>query len=296
MTDQVGRAITGADPVVWLNDTELTRRLLVDLGFPVVPVEKKVGYLVSNHYAAPEQTQSGIARYDQLSDFEVNALLLKKMVPWEAIDMARRSGVEMSVKTPRRTFTKDSGIIRYLDVSVVDIGHRLINILLSDGRLKSDHRVAHLNRYYVETPSLKLPYDHIVSTLPAPVFARVWNEVGWDMPSLHYCPVTFVISRCPPTRWSNEFAMVYDTDLDSPVSRVGSFGETWRYEFTGRLSDEALDGYIPVPEGVFVNPYGRIIQDVRLTPPENVTFLGRGAEWDYRGLIDVTLERVHGRR
>jgi hypothetical protein len=90
--------------------------------------------------------------------------------------------------------------------------------------------------------------------------------------------------------------MIYDVDLDSPVSRTGQFGNTLRYEFTGRISDDILDGYVPVPDGVFVNPYGRIIQDVKLTSPERVTFLGRAAEWDYRGLIDVTLERVHGLR
>lgn len=278
--------ITGADAVVWLNDTDLTRGLIVDLGFKVITVKKKIGYLSGGQ----------LIRYDQLMDRDLNDLLLKKMVPWEAIDLARRSGVEMTVRTPRRAFTKDSGSIRYLDVDVQEVGRRLMSAV--GGQLKVGCRVAHVNEVSIETLNMKLAYDHVVSTLPAPVFARLWNGHAWVAPPhLHYCPVTFVISRQMSDYWpGDEYAMVYDADLGSRVSRVGRFGETWRYEITGRVDDEVAAEYFPVDGGIFVNPFGRIVQDVMLEPPPKITFLGRSATWDHRGLIDVVLERVHGNR
>ena len=284
-TDQVGRAITGADAVVWLNDTDLTRGFIVDLGFKVIPVKKKIGYLSGGQ----------LIRYDQLMDRDLDDLLLKKMVPWEAIDLAMVSGVTLSVQTPRRSFTKENDAIRYLAVDVQEVGRRLVGVL--GARFMSGYRIGHVNEHVVETRELKYYYDHVVSTLPAPVFARLWNGAGWAPPNLHYCPVTFIVSRQMPSYWpGDEYAMVYDADLGSPVSRVGRFGETWRYEITGCVSDEVVARYDPVDGGVFVNPFGRIVQDVKLEPPPKITFLGRSAEWDYRGLIDRTLEKVHGLR
>ena len=91
--------------------------------------------------------------------------------------------------------------------------------------------------------------------------------------------------------------MIYDARVESPVSRVGRFGDQWRYEVTGLVDEEDINGLKPIDGGVFAHPFGRIIQDLVLEPPApNIKFLGRFAEWDYKGLIELTLERVHGRR
>lgn len=285
ITDQLGRAVTGADPVVWLNDTDLTRRLLLDLDMPVRPVEKKIGYR-HHGYVGPHRAS--------LTD----NVLLKKMVPWETLEASQAAGIEVRVVTPSRRFTKDSEVLRYLDVSMSEVCLKLYEEVNGQGRIVYD-RVKEVGvgqgSVYMVGEESDYSCDHLVSTVPAPIFARLWYG-SWRMPKLHYCPVTFVVSMQAPSWWDDEYAVVYDASMDSPISRVGRFGETFGYEFTGRPDEDTLNEYMPVPQGRFVNPYGRIIQDVNLTPPPGVTFLGRSASWDYRGLIDVSLERVHGRR
>ena len=289
VTDQLGRVVTGADPVVWLNDTDLTRKLLTDLGFLVRPVKKEIGYRCAGATRSFETTAKD---HPGLLD----DVLVKKMVPWEALDAARCAGIEVRVVTPSRTFTKDSGVLRYLDVDVKEVAARLVEAVKY--RISID-RVLFVDADGIATESSGtnfLGYDRLVSTLPAPVFKRLWSGES-VMPRLHHCPVTFVVSAQKPEWWEDRYAVVYDADLDSPVSRVGRFGDTWRYEFTGRPDEDTLNDYLPVAEGRFVNPYGRIVQDVVLEPPDpKITFLGRSAEWDYRGLIDRTLERVYGQR
>lgn len=287
ITDQLGRALTGADPVVWLNDTFLTRQLLCDLGMRVQAEEGRIGYK-HGAYVGPYRVS--------LTD----NVLLKKMVPWEMLETSRAAGIEVRVGTPSRQFTKDNETLRYLDVDMGSVGLKLYEELNGQNRIFYD-RIREIvgGPGGVDLIGEECDYacDHLVSTVPAPVFGRLWyKNTAWQMPRLHYCPVTFVISQIAPKWWDDTFIMVYDADLDSPVSRIGKFGETYRYEFTGRPDDDTLNEYMPVPQGRFVNPYGRIIQDVKIEPPRNVTFLGRSGEWDYRGLIDVSLERVHGRR
>lgn len=287
VTDQLGRAVTGADPIVWLNCTSLTNRLLVDLGlWPVEMIEKPIGYKNGNVITGVHDTSS--QTFDRI--------LLKKIVPWEAIDAAQVVGIKLSVNTPSRTFTKDSGVLRYLDVSVGEVCRRLYRKAQERSQIEEGRRIVQINENGMATESCGWGYEHLVSTIPAPAFRRLWKgSVG--LPRLHYCPVTFVVSQVAPTWWDDGFVVVYDADLDSPISRVGRFGNTWRYEFTGRPDDDTLNDYLPVTNGRFVNPYGRIVQDVKLELPDpKITFLGRSAEWDFRGLIDRTLERVHGFR
>lgn len=290
ITDQLGRAVTGADPVVWLNDTDLTRRLLVDLGLPVLPHVRSIGY----------RYEDWLVRSDEMPQRIADQIFLKKMVPWEAIDAAQAAGIKLSVQTPSRAITKDGGVLRYLDVDVKGVASRLVEEVSKRTKI----HVARAKAVYEDVIELddvhELVYDRLVSTVPAPTFLRLWaGDVpgGWKKPRLHFCPVSFVVSQARPSWWDDRFALVYDADLDSPVSRVGRFGNTWRWEFTGRPDDDVLNDYLPVPNGRFVNPFGRIVQDVVLESPNpKVTFLGRSAEWDYRGLIDRTLERVHGFR
>ena len=291
ITDDFGRLVTGIDPVVWLNDTDLTRRLVKDLGLRVEPVEKPIGYKIGDRVL----DRIEVARGDP--DFLTSVLddiLLKKMVPWETLEASRGGQFSVRVRTPSRSLTKDSDVLSYLDVDMSDLVVRLVEAVTP--RICCGQRIEQIDASKMISESGSWEYEHIVSTIPAPIFARIWRgERG--LPRLHWCPVTFVISNRAPGWWDDRFIVVYDHDLDSPVSRVGRFGRDWRWEFTGRPDDDTLADYLPIPNGRFVNPYGRIVQDVRLVSPDpRILFLGRTAEWDYRGLIDRTLERVHGRR
>lgn len=288
VSDQLGRVVTGAEPLVWLNDTPYTRRLVRDLGMPLVPVLKPIGY---NRFGFP-------VGYDEVKDDDLDAVLLKKMVPWEVIQLARFAGAKVSVNTPSRKMTKNSGGIAYLDVDMQSLCAKVVDRV--QGQLVLD-RVREI-RYVSNAPVMEgeenrysVGHGRLVSTVPAPIFYRLLKG-DHPRPYLHHVPVTYVISLVRPAWWDDTFAMVYDCQPDSPVSRVARFGNTYRYEFTGRPDDDELNEFMPVQGGRFVNPYGRIVQDVHLPALPGITFLGRAAEWDYRGLIDSSLERIHGVR
>lgn len=292
-TDRLGTVVTGAESLVWLNYTPLTDQLLLDLGmWPGNVVVKPIGYKM--------RVDSGFVVLfyeDAVRTGQMENVFLKKMVPWEALDSARAAGIEIKVSVPSRTITKDGSVLHYLDVDMREVADRLLARVRS--RLREGVAVCGISRDTFETINEgTYDYQHIVSTLPAPVFVRLWDDEDcpWR-PRLHYCPVTCVVSKRAPAWWDDRFVVVYDADPDSPVSRVGRFGDTWRYEFTGRPDDDTLSDYLPVENGRFVNPYGRITQDVKLESPDpKIQFLGRAAEWDYRGLIDRTLEKVRGLR
>jgi len=293
LTDRVGRAVAGTDAMIWLNDTESTRRWLRDMIGPSAPMiirEQPIGYLSSQVGRV-----SGILRHDYVSDLMADEILLKKMVPWGMVFEASRLRIGLSVRTPSRKFTKNSGSIRYLAHSVSELGARLVESM-SD-RIKIA-RVSSISSDRLQVSGGEsLEYDHVVSTIPAPVFCRLWSG-DWPggMPELHYLPVTFAITEKTPFWWDDRFAMIYVGDPSYPSVRVAVVGGPVErecvHEITGMVSEDFLRQELGAQE-TFVNPFGRIYQDIDLcSPSSKVRFLGRTAEWRYDGLIDKVLDQV----
>lgn len=304
VSDKVGWGVAGADPLVLLHDAPSTRRLVTDLlGVTDVPVvEKPIGYIVLDDRGAyPDVVDS-----THLTDKALDTLLMKKMIPWNIRRMASEANVDIAVSTPSRKIAERTEAIRYISVD----SREIVGALLDE--------VRHKTRAYTGVPVERIDemefhladgsrfgYEHLVSTLPAPIFYKLWqpreSPYHWS-PSLNYLPVTFVVSKKRPHWLTDKWCVVYDARVSSPLVRIGLVADRVQYEVTGRINQEDsaarywVNGLEPVPQGVFTFPFGRIVQDVKplIEPTVRVTFLGRFAEWKYSVLVNHVLDKVHG--
>lgn len=279
VSDKIGWGVVGQQPLILLHDAPSSRRLLEDLGLEVKPVTKPYGCL----------TDSGPKDVADATDDEVRRVVVKKMLPWDVLRTAEDAGVAIDVKVPfglPREWT-------YLDVDV----NALVDLMVPRTFVKQF--VVEVDEEAFWTRDGKMyRYEHLVSTIPAPVFARIWRGAkisGLDR--LNYLPATFVSSEKRPANL-DRWCALYDARSDSVACRVGLVQSLAQYEVTGRVDEDSpeVQSLSPASGGVFVNPFARIFGKGGLKAPKNVTFLGRFAEWDHRVTIDKVLDKIYAWR
>ena len=280
-TDDVSQAVMGKDPQILLRPTDLAWKLLHALGFKlreVSSVTRPIGYL----------TDRGFVDAEDLTRGDVDTILKKKMVPWKLLRMAESIGAEIDVQTPSRKLSERTTHISYLDVNVRELLTRLLSSVESRNQLRYESRVESIDRETFTVRQGKFPYEHVVSTIPAPVFAKLWAG-RWGQ-TFNSMPVTFAVRRA---RLATNACTVYDAREGSPFSRISRADkDRLRYEVTGVVDEKDLpeDDW----EDLYVWPYGRIVQDVGIeSPSSKITFLGRFAEWRYESLVHEVLEKIH---
>ena len=271
ITPDIG-GLYGKTYMVWLHNTPETQKLLKDLG-----------YQNPSKYA----TKSWIGYYhkgwitERLSA-ELNVQVIqKKMTAWDQpIDKNfKPKTLDMSTTTQNTP-----NYMNTLDIDLFDLTRKLAE----KAKYRTD-KVTHVNSELIFTESGDmLPYKRLISTIPAPVFWKIWvqpKDLGFK-----YFPITNIITDTKLPFYDDRFSMIY-YDEAFPFSRVSYMNGLYGIEFTGEITKEKFQELFPninVKDYVRV-PFGRIFENTENVPPkENIKFLGRFAQWKY----GVTSEHV----
>lgn len=127
-------------------------------------------------------------------------------------------------------------------------------------------------------------YDELISTVPAPLFEKI-ADVSFD---LDYHQTTYAElprERIPDRYLTEPWNLLYTVDPTVEYHRVARNMLSSRY-YVECLGDVDVAGAIDQR----ANRYG-VIDDTEISPPyENMTFLGRYAEWEHERRIDHVLE------
>jgi hypothetical protein len=285
VTDKLGWSVVGVHPLVLLHDTPLTRQLVCDVEMAVdsdaiATHNKRILYLTEDGSTAEPTAE------------HLDAILLKKMIPWTSIRDVRLVGATLTIHSRAHISRPHEPVI---DVDIHGLIGRLVKAVTRRDQIVL-HKVTKVWANAFATENGTYGFDHLVTTLPAPTFARLWQGPPTWTPVLNCVPVTLVMSQAVPDG-ARKADIVYDARPQSPVSRTAQLGTQVQYEITGHISMRDQDVVPLVPSGQFPYPFGRIIQDTSISSPvPTIVFLGRFAEWDYRLLVDDILARVHGHR
>lgn len=264
--------------LVWLHDTVETRKLLTDLGYSNVDKLHKRAYM--GYY------NRGWIQ-EELSP-ELNLRLIQKKMTWwnDEIDKSfRPKTYDMS--------TVSAKTVNYMNVLDVDPAEIIAKI--AENRDVKAGQVVSISESGIGIKGEKdeyLPYSELVTTMPAPVFWSMFysSRTGSDVPEFKSTPITNVMTKDRPVNFDDKFEMVY-YDETVPYSRISHIGDTYTYEFTGIITREEFGVMFPKVEvsDYLIVKYGRIFENLpNVSPQDNITFLGRFAQWEY----GVTSEHV----
>lgn len=272
ITDKLAWAVKGVVPKIVLYDNPETVRWVTDvLGDPPQSYPLKIGYVLDDGRIHPEA---------DLSDMNLRTIMEKKMRPWREI---RKTGfvpatpaatMGYQVADVKRVGARNQPVI---DTDAASLVAEMLRVVQDRGQISIGERVTNIDYEQVWAGSCGFKYEHVVSTIPAPIFQRVWDgdPLGWHLESI---PLTMVMSERRPSWFEDEWQFIYDARTTSPVSRVTRLGEDYQYEITGYLSSMDWNLIELSPKEVFPYPYGRIVGGGVVSPHEKITFLGRFAQ------------------
>lgn len=272
--------------MIWTHDTPETRQLLVDLGWktPEKMIKKsKIGYY-----------DNGVIR-DKLTPELKAVLVAKKMTPWNENIQEIKENKENS---PRLSLSAGEEMTNFMNVLDVDHGEMIYRL---QQRCPTTHGyVGEITATHIgitnapptqDSGYIYQSYDHLVSTIPAPLFEKAWYAGNPDVDSslkLESLPITFVTTKSKPNEYDGDYEMIYMDDTLAPT-RMSKLGLIYCLEFTGDISRETIEKMYPELRirDYWQLPQGRI-KSQTLTPPEKVTFSGRFATWNH----SITMEHV----
>lgn len=251
--------------MVWLHDEPETRKLLTDLGLPVIPKSSLIGYY-QKHWIC-----------DQVSP-EMNVQLIqKKMSLWnQPLDTSfQPKTTDMSLAT-----VGGNSYLKTLDVDLNEVIRRLnekATIICGKVMTISDTIITVSNS--PDLPDLHLEYERLVSTIAAPFF---WLGYG-EKKEFKCMPITNIITSVKPKEFDDKYEMVYYDD-SVPFTRVSHLGDKYALEFTGEITQEEFEKLYPElkVDDYFLVKQGRIFENEENVPPnDKITFSGRFAQWKY---------------
>lgn len=190
--------------------------------------------------------------------------------------------------------TKDNSFQFFdIDLKVLEVG---LSAQIGTHHMISD-MVTAIHDNHIETASgLSLEFEHLVSTIPAPVFWRLLRWPQLAKPSFvfvgkQYCHIKDC--RIPSeqfpewmTKDSDTKGYVYYPTFDSQpkhLLRISNLSSEMVAEFTG--SQKIGGAYAEVPWAYFLSP-GPL-----QSPCASIEFVGRFAEWDENVLIHDVVKR-----
>lgn len=260
--------------MVWLHDCVETRKLLTDLGWKNVASLSKKSYV--GYY------KNGWISEILTPDLNLK-LIQKKMTDWDQI-------LDTSfVPKTRDLSLSSSGELNYMNSLDVDL-EEVVKRLNKDAEIVNG-TVAQLGSELaiIRTPDGEhhsVPYDELVSTVPAPIFWSMWGTKK----DFRFKPITNVITSKKPKFFDNNFEMLYLDETEKPT-RVSHLGGKFALEFTGIITETQFKAEYPeLPiEEYFIVRQGRIFEDEPNIPPTGkIRFVGRFASWRY----GITTENV----
>lgn len=261
-----------------IHDTSETRKFLTDLGYENIEKLHRKSYI--GYY-----TQGWIR--DQLSP-QLNLLIIqKKMTPWDSALNKEFKPESLDMSTSRTV-----NYFNTLDVQP----HEVIEKLKSKAGEILEGSVIAISDYairvkYSDNAIGAFSYDSLISTIPAPIFWRIYGNENKKFPCT---PITNVIVDSCPELFHDKYDVVYYDD-SVPWSRITHLHDSYAIEFTGNLTDAQI---ATVLSGVKIKtvvrvPYGRISSVADNVPPnDRITFMGRFSQWKYGIVMEHTVKQA----
>jgi len=283
ITPQIGGDF-GKNHLVWLHDTSETRKLLKDLGWehPEKLAKKSyIGYYYKG-WIMDNQTD------------EMNLLMIqKKMTSWEnKIDTSFMPKTrDMSLSVPGGT-----SYMNTLDVDLKEVVRRLESKAKITNGIVREITDKTIKVEYTNDPAVEsyvIPYDNIVSSIPAPVFWQIYEQPQL-FANFKSLPITSIITKVKPHCYDDRFEMVY-YDSTFEFSRISHIDGAYALEFTGVITKEQFEKMFPeLPiDSYFVTKYGRIFEnEENISPQKNIIFSGRFAQWKYGTVVESVIKQV----
>lgn len=266
LTDSFGGFINNriARAFIYLHETEATRHLVTSLNVDSFVKELKIAYYHPEHGLQPK-APSGFARE-----------YLERKIPSDWVP----SEVELSAPGDEfRGIFVDQNLV---DVLKEEVTYEQVRV----AEVREDKVIAVSANPMLDDElgsAREFEWDRIVSTLPAPVFAR-FCDVDWKLESE---PVTYAeLSTVPAKFRTIPWNLLYIVD-EVPYHRVMRNMLSGKY-YVEMRGDFEWTG----PAESIVHPTG-VVHEEELEPPfEGIEFLGRFAEWSPEVRQDHVIERA----
>lgn len=265
--------------LVWLHDDNDTRKLLKDLGFPIIAKKSKIGYYTGGWLV------------DSISE-EMNTLMIqKKMTPWDqpvdksfvpkTKDLSLSDGNLMDANY-MNTLDADLGAVINKLNETADVTHGFVT------QITPDHIV--VKKDFKDETGEELKYDKLISTIAAPFFWKAWGEDR----EFKCIPITNILVSKRPAVFDDRYEMIYYDD-SVPFSRASHLGGMYALEFTGEISKEKFEELYPNLPVVdyFVVKQGRIFPSENNVPPtDKIVFSGRFGKWEYGITTELVIKQA----
>lgn len=249
---------------ILIHDSPETRRLLADLGLPLKLKTHIIKYYID-----------GSLR-DVITTKERKKIISKKM------------------KTNQvKGFLGKDKTLSYNDnyIPILDIDYQLLISKLQKRVKIINDKAIRITPEEIICEKSRYPYNQLISTVPAPVFWKLYKEER----NLTSMPVTFVVSKTNPLPTVNtNWDLVYFGDQKLPYSRVNLMKDgLYLYEFTGKIEKDEIKRKLPDLNisKYFCDTNGIVKSDLNNIPPPKVRFLGRFATWDHRIKIQEVIRQ-----
>ncbi|HSX28378.1 MAG TPA: hypothetical protein VLF60_02915 [Candidatus Saccharimonadales bacterium] len=245
---------------ILLHDTAETRRFISDLGIEL----KAVPHLMKYHYKGK--------LHENIPASLKEMMVAKKLTSWRDLNTLNFD-VEVH-NVPDNTLSTNDIYIPVFKVSTA----QLIKLLAKHTTFMKD-RVIRITADEIVTEKKRLEYDELISTIPAPVFWKLYGEPK----KLQYLPETFIVSKTAPVQENKvPWDLIYFLDKETPFTRVNKHkGGQYLYEITGAMSEKEVRKHLPDLDiqYCYTDPYGLLMTDLNNIPPPKVRFVGRFATW-----------------
>lgn len=264
--------------MVWLHDTQYTRKMLVDLGWSAPEKLMKKSYI---GYCA----DSWIRDYqDEQTNKEI---ILRKMTAWtDTVDLS----FEPTSKKLSLSSIEGENYMNTLNVDLVEMVNRLStnSDILNAKVIKINQSTIVIE--YKNGVRSELEYDSLITSMPAPVF---WTM--YDKPlEFKSVPITNVLVDKPPGPFDDSYEMVYYTPKQL-YSRVSHLDKKYAVEITGEMSQSEFSFIYPKCEILehFIIKGGRIWPNKdNISPQNNIIFSGRFGKWEYGITTEDVIEQA----